>query len=125
MAIFERTDEKGLAAARAVFGKEPTDPELYEYITEYYAKLRFSEPHSFSLIIKRKNPKRILREVRREMEKAKVGTTKESYAQEVLRLELEKNKQAQKSLTKVQKEQMAQEKFQQRQAKKKKKERGH
>lgn len=34
--IFERTDKKGYAVARTVFGNEPTDPELYEFISSHF-----------------------------------------------------------------------------------------
>lgn len=32
VALFERTDSDGKAVARHICGKEPTDPELYEFI---------------------------------------------------------------------------------------------
>src|SRR3990167_9464455 len=123
--IVERADKKGYAVARAVFGDEPTDPELYDFISSNFYQLKFTEPHDFKLIIKRKNPKRMLREVRKEMEEVKLKLSKTTRAQEVLKLELEKNKKLKKSLSKSEKETELQEKFFIRQAKKKKKKRGH
>ena len=126
VALFERTDSEGKAVARHVFGKEPTDPELYEFILAHFRELEFSLPHDFRLIIKRKNPQRMQREVRREMEKAKkTGKPKESIAQEVLRKELEEKKQIRKARTKTEKEAEAEKKFIQRQEKRKEKHRGH
>lgn len=123
--IFERTDDNGLRAARVIFGKEPTDPELYEWLMSNYDKLKFSSPQKFQLIVKRKNPKRLLREVKKELEKA-VGTTKkESFAQETLRLEIEQNKKLRKSKSKAEKETEEAQRFSMRQEKKKKKKRGH
>lgn len=65
------------------------------------------------------------REVRREMEKAKLGLPNTTHAQEVLRLDLEKNKKLKKTISKAAKEARLEEKFQQKQAKRKKKHRGH
>jgi hypothetical protein len=124
-AIFERNDDSGYSVARKIFGGEPTDPELYEFILKHYHELKFTEPHDFKLIIKRKNPKRIQREVRKEMEKARLGLVSTSRAQEVLRLELEKHKKIRKVTSKVEKELKLQEKFLLRQEKKKKKKKGH
>lgn len=123
--LFERNDEAGLAVARQIFGGEPTDAELYEFVLTHYDQLKFSEPHEFKLIIKRKNPKRMQREVRREMEKAKKGLSGETRAQEVLRLDLEKKKKIKKSISKTEKEAFLERKFQLKQEKKKQKQRGH
>lgn len=123
--LFERNDRKGYAVVRQVFGSEPTDAELYAFISEHFAKLKFSEPQHFKLIIKRKNPKRIQREVRREMEKIKQGLPSATHAQEVLRIDLEKKKKAKKIISKIEKETLLERKFQLKQAKRKKKQRGH
>ena len=40
--IAERWEEKGYSAARVVFGAEPTDAQLYEWIEKEWHKLRFS-----------------------------------------------------------------------------------
>lgn len=125
VAIFERTDKKGYAVARVVFGDEPSDPELYEFISHQFFQLKFTEPREFKLVVKRMNPKRLQRMVKREMEKAKAGLPAATRAQEVLRQELEKNKKARKTISRAEKQAKAEEKFQQKQAKKKKKQRGH
>ena len=123
--LFERNDQAGYAVARKIFGGEPSDAELYDFVLIHFDELKFTEPQDFKLIIKRKNPKRMQREVRREMEKAKKGLSNATHAQEVLRFELEKNKKLKKKISKIEKEAKQQEKFQQKQAKKKKKHRGH
>jgi hypothetical protein len=125
MALFERTDIEGKAVARHVFGKEPSDAELYEFILEHFRNLQFSLPRDFKLIVKRKNPQRVQREVRREMEKAKTSSKKESFAQEAMRLELEERKKVRKATTKAEKEAQKDKKFAERQEKKKEKHRGH
>ena len=68
-ALFERNDAGNYTVARKIFGKEPTDPELYEFLLKNYHELKYTEPQKFKLIIKRKNPKRVRREVRKAMEK--------------------------------------------------------
>lgn len=123
--IFERNDSEGYAVARKIFGGEPTDAELYEFVLAHFDELKFTEPQEFKLVIKRKNPKRMQREVKREMEKTKKGLTSTTHAQEVLRLDLEKNKKLKKTISKAEKEDRLEEKFQQKQAKRKKKHRGH
>lgn len=123
--IFERTDKKNYAVARIIFGKEPTDPELYNFILTHYDELNFSAPQDFNLIIKRMNPKRLKRAVRKEVEKTKKTQKKTSHAQEVLRTELERNKKIRKSVSKAEKEQAEKRKFQLRQQKKKRKQQGH
>lgn len=123
--LFESTDKKSYAVARIVFSDEPTDPEIYEYISTHFYQLKFTEPQTFKLIVKRKNPKRMQRQVRKEMKSAKLKLSKTTRAQEVLRLQLEKNKQLKKSLSKSEKEVQLQKNFLLRQAKKKKKRRGH
>jgi hypothetical protein len=124
--IFERSDAQHYAVARHIFGDEPNDSELYEFISQHYGELNFTEPQDFVLEIKRMNPKRKHREVRKEMEKLKSQqTSKESMAQETLRLELEKNKKLGQARSKVEKEQQAEEKFMLKQLKRKQKHRGH
>lgn len=123
--IFERVDAQGLAAARVIFGKEPTDPELYEWIKENYQDLNFSSPQQFKLVIKRKNPKRMLREIKKELAKSAGEHPKESLAQEAMRLETEKLKKQKKSSSKAEKEAEEKRQFELRQAKKKEKLRGH
>ena len=123
--LFERMDQTGFAVAREIFGSEPTDPELYEFISNNFFKLKFTEPHEFKLIIKRKNPKRMRREVKKELKKAKDDPTISTHAQEILRIELEKNKKIRKSISKTEKEKLLDRKFLLKQTKRKKKHRGH
>lgn len=45
--IFERNDSEGYAVARKIFGGEPTDPELYEFVLVHFDELKFTEPQEF------------------------------------------------------------------------------
>lgn len=123
--IFERGDKEDYAVARAIFGNEPTDSELYAFVSTNFKDLRFTEAQGFTLRIKRKNPKRVLREVKNKMAKAKCTSSTETHAQEVLRLELEKNKKTKKTISRVQREAKKEKIFSLKQEKKKQKHRGH
>lgn len=125
VAIFERNDAGKYAVARQIFGSEPTDPELHNFITEHYQLLKFTEPKYFNLTVKRKNPKRMKREVKKVMQKTKNQKIKTTRAQEILKLDLETKKKAKLKTSKSAKEQKIQKKFLLKQAKKKKKQRGY
>lgn len=125
VAVFERTDKKGYSAARKIFGSEPSDPEIYEFVHQHYLELKFGEPQQFQLVIKRMNPKRLQREVRREMEKVKESTRPSSLAQDFMRQEIEKNKKAKKGLSAEKKREKKETQFLLKQQKKKEKHLGH
>lgn len=125
VAIFERNEADNYAVARQVFGSEPTDPELHDFISDHYYLLNFTEPKHFKLIIKRKNPKRMKREVKKIMQKKGSQKIKTTHAQELLKLDLETKKKARRKTSKSEKKQKIQKKFLLKQAKKKEKQRGH
>lgn len=122
---FERTDREGFAIARHIFGSEPSDPEVYEFVLTHYTELKFGEPKEFALEIKRMNPKRVQREVRREMERMKETAKPSTFAQDYMREELEKKKLAKKQLSREEKQARKDEQFTLKQKKKKEKQRGH
>ena len=63
--IAERWEAAGYSAARVVFGAEPTDARLYEWIEKEWHRLRFSPAVEGERPVKeRKNPKRAQREAR-------------------------------------------------------------
>lgn len=122
---FERTDKEGYAVARHIFGAEPNDSEVYEFVLNHFLELNFGEPREFHLEIKRMNPKRVQREVRREMEKIKESTKPSTFAQDYMREELEKKKLEKKRLSSAEKQARKDEQFAIKQEKKKEKHRGH
>ena len=122
---FERTDKDGYAVARHIFGGEPADQEIYDFVLDEYVNLKFGEPQEFSLDIKRMNPKRLQREVRKEMERFKESSKPSSHSQDYMREELEKKKKESKSRSKAEKDAYNKEQFDLKQAKKKQKHRGH
>jgi hypothetical protein len=122
---FERTDKEGYAVARHIFGGEPSDPEVYQYVLNHYQDLNFGEPKEFTLEIKRMNPKRLQKEVRREMERIKETARPSTFAQEYMREELEKKKLEKKRQTSAEKQTRKDAQFKLKQEKKKEKQRGH
>ncbi len=123
--FFERTDKTGYSVARRIFGPEPSDAEIYEFVLDHYHELKFGAPQEFKLVIKRMNPKRLQREVRREMERFKETARPSTLAQDYMREELEKNKKERKRISARDKEARKEEQFHLRQKKKKKKHKGH
>lgn len=122
---FERTDKEGYAIARHVFGAEPSDPEVYEFVLNHYQELKFGEPKALSIEIKRMNPQRVQREVRREMERLKQFKKPSTFAQDYMREEMEKKKLEKKSISSAEKQARKDEQFAIKQQKKKEKHRGH
>lgn len=122
---FERTDKAGYAIAKHIFGGEPADPEIYEFILTHYQELKFGDAKKFTLEIKRMNPKRVQREVRREMEKIRETKKPSTFAQDYMREELEKKKLQKKDQSSTEKQARKEEQFSLRQQKKKEKQRGH
>ncbi|MCE5316902.1 MAG: YjdF family protein [Parachlamydia sp.] len=100
---FERTDKEGYAVARHIFGAEPSDPEIHEFVLNHFHELKFGTPKEIQIEIQRMNPKRVQREVRREMEKMRESAKPSTLAQDYMREELEKNKKLKKSLSSAEK----------------------
>ncbi|GAB4238215.1 MAG: hypothetical protein Tsb0021_17990 [Chlamydiales bacterium] len=76
------TDKEGYALARHIFGSEPSDAEIHEFVLKQYQQLNFGEAKNITIQIQRKNPKRVQREVRREMERIKSTTRPSTLAQD-------------------------------------------
>jgi hypothetical protein len=124
IATFERTDKKGYAMARHVFASEPSDPEVYDFVLHHYHELNFGEMKEFALDIKRMNPKRVQREVRREMAKLKETTQPSTFAQDYMREELEKKRKEKRRTSSTEKQARREDQFARKQQKKKEKHRG-
>lgn len=122
--LFERVDKAGYSAAKHVFGKDPSNPEIYEFVLKHYHELNFGEFKNFELKIKRKNPKRIQREVRREMEKIKETTRPSTYSLDYIKEQQQKYKAERKILTSSEKRERKEKQFILKQVKKKEKKKG-
>ena len=90
--IFERIEDGKLFVAKVTFGAEPKDYEVLEYVQKYYVSLKFSP--AVDTVVKdiNRNPKRMQREARKQMQKTGIGTK----SQQALKLQQEQNKQERK-----------------------------
>lgn len=122
---FERSDKEGYAVARHIFGNEPSDPEVHEFVLNHYHELKFGDAQEITLQIQRMNPKRVQREVRREMARIKETARPSTLAQDYMREEIEKKKKEKKRISSAQKQERKDEQFLLRQEKRKEKHRGH
>jgi hypothetical protein len=123
--LFERTDRQGYAIARHIFGEEPSDGEIHEFVLSHYRELKFGEGKEIHVEIHRMNPKRAQREVRREMQRMKDTLKPSTFAQGYMREEIEKQKKEKKIATRAEKQARSEQQFVLRQQKKKAKLRGH
>lgn len=120
--LFEMIDQEGLHACKVTFGAEPTDKEVMEFVDKNWHRLHFSQAVDIPAIPeKRKNPKRLLRDAKKEMHQQGIGTK----SQQALKLQQEQNKTERKQLSKAEREAEKQRQFDIRQAKKKEKHKGH
>ena len=64
--VFERIERRKLSVCKVVFGAEPKDYEVWEYLLKNYSRLRFSP--SVETVVKKDsvNPKRLQRQIRKE-----------------------------------------------------------
>lgn len=96
---FERTDKEGFSIARHIFGGEPSDTEIHQFVLDHYQELKFGEPKEITVEIKRVNPKKL----QRAMQKFKEASKPSSLAQNYMRAEVEKQKKIKKRMTIVEK----------------------
>lgn len=120
--VFENEYGKKYEVAKVVFGPEPTDAQLYEFILKNYYSLPFGKTTlEKSSSSKEISYKRMQRKIKKEQSKETIGTK----AQNAIKLQHESNKAEKKSKAKLKKEQEEELKFALRQKKKKEKHKGH
>ena len=98
--IFERIEDGKLSVAKVTFGAEPKDYEVQEYVQKYYFSLKFSP--AVDTVVKdiKRNPKRMQREAKKQMQEIGIGTK----SQQALKLQQEQNKQERKVRSQEKKE---------------------
>lgn len=119
--IFERIEDGKLSATKVTFGAEPKDYEVQEYIQKYYFRLPFSPAVETVVKETKRNPKRMQRDAKRQMQETGIGTK----SQQALKLQQEQNKQERKLRSREKKEADDLRMFVLKQQKKKEKHRGH
>ena len=119
--VFERVRDGKLSVAKVTFGTEPKDYEVQEYIQKCYFSLKFSP--AVDTVVKdiKRNPKRMQREAKRQMQETGIGTK----SQQALKLQQEQNKQEHKARRREKKEAEELRMFELKQQKKREKHKGH
>lgn len=118
--VFERLSEGKLSVCKVTFGAEPKDYEIYDFVLKNYGRLRFSPAVAADVREAARNPKRVQREVRRQIQNTGIGTK----AQQALKLQQEQLKTERRSVSREQREAEKQRQFELKQQKKKEKHRG-
>ncbi len=119
--LFERIDDGKLSVAKVVFGAEPKDIEIEEFILHQYDSLKYSPSvEAGKEVSVATNPKRRQRQASRAQEQG-VGTK----SQQAMQLAHEEAKQNRQEQRKLRREEEEQHQFELRTEKRKAKHRGH
>ena len=119
--VFERISDGKLSVCKLTFGAEPKDYDVWEYVLQHYDKLVFSPAVEAETRQMADNPKRRLRNARKQTERSGIGTK----SQQALQLQREQMKKERRQLSREQRDAEAQRRFDMNQLKKKEKRRGH
>ena len=109
-----------MSVCKVTFGAEPKDYEVYDLMLKNYYRLRFSP--AVAAVVKEavRNPKRIQREVHKQVQNAGIGTK----SQQALKLQQEQMKIERKSVSREQREAEKERRFELKQQKRKEKHKG-
>ena len=119
--VFERIDDGKLSVCKVTFGAEPKDYDVWEFILQNYDRMVFSHAVETETKQTADNPKRRLRNVRKQTERRGIGTK----SQQALQLQREELKTEHRQISREQRDAEAQRRFEMKQLKKKEKRRGH
>ena len=128
--VFERVSDGKLSVCKVTFGAEPKDYEIYDFVLKNYEiydfvlknyyRLRFSPAVATDVKEAGRNPKRVQREVRKQIQNTGIGTK----SQQALKLQQEQLKTEHKIMSREQREAEKQRQFELKQQKRKEKHRG-
>ena len=118
--VFECVEKNKLSVCRVVFGAEPKDYEVYDFILKNYKNLKFGSSLDVKVKKIKSNPKRLQREVRKQSKQVGVGTK----SQLALQKQREEMKLERKTESKKIRELEIQRKFELKQEKRRQKHRG-
>ena len=119
--VFERIDGGKLSVCKVTFGAEPKDYDVWEFILRHYDELVFSPAVEMETRKTADNPKRRLRNARKQTEYSGIGTK----SQQALQLQREEMKTERRQLSREERDAEAQRRFEMKQLKRKEKRRGH
>lgn len=118
--VFERVSDGKLSVCKVTFGAEPKDYEVYDFVLKNYYRLRFSPAVATVVKETSRNPKRVQREVHKQVQNTGIGTR----SQRALKLQQEQLKTERKTMSQEQREAEKQRQFELKQQKRKEKHRG-
>ena len=118
--VFERVLDGKLSACKVTFGVEPKDYEIYDFVLKNYYQLRFSPAVAIDVKEVGRNPKRVQRKVRKQVQNTGIGTK----SQQALKLQQEQLKTERKAVNREQRVAQKQRQFELKQQKRKEKHRG-
>lgn len=118
--VFERISEGKLSVCKVTFGAEPKDYEIYDFILKKYDRLRFSPAVAADVKEAGRSPKRVQKEVRKQVQNTGIGTK----SQQALKLQQEQLKTERKTVSRKQREAEKERQFELKQQKRKEKHRG-
>ena len=118
--VFESVSDGKLSVCKVTFGVEPKDYEVYDFVLKNYYRLRFSPAVATDVKETARNPKRVQREVRKQVQNTGIGTK----SQQALKLQQEQLKTERKTMSRERQEAEKQRQFELKQQKRKEKHRG-
>ena len=118
--VFESVSDGKLSVCKVTFGVEPKDYEVYDFVLKNYYRLRFSPAVATDVKEAGRNPKRVQREARKQVQNTGIGTK----SQQALKLQQEQLKTERKTMSRERQEAEKQRQFELRQQKRKEKHRG-
>ena len=118
--VFERLSEGRVSVCKVTFGAQPKDCQVYEFVLKQYERLPFGPAVAAAPKEGGRNPKRIQREVRRQVRDTGIGTK----SQQALKLQQEQRKTERKAASRERREAEKERRFVLKQQKKKEKHRG-
>jgi len=118
--VFERFDDGKLSVCKITFRSEPKDQEVWDFVLRNYYTLKFSPALETSVREEKRNPKRRLREAKKQTMQKGIGTK----SQQALQLQREERKTERRQISREQKAADQQRKFDLKQRKRREKHRG-
>ena len=121
--LYERESDGAYEVCKITFGAEPKDYDVYAFLLQNWTHLRFSPsiPAGTEIAEKRPSPKRVQRQIRKQLENAAPGT----QAQQALRLQRERAKAQRTAASRERRQEEAAQQYARRREKHKEKHRGH
>ena len=105
--VFERLDEGKLSVCKVTFGAEPKDCEVWDFVLRRYDRLSFGPAVAAEPRQAADNPKRRLRNARKQTERSGIGTK----SQQALQAQHEEMKTERRQISREQREAEAQRRF--------------